>query len=62
MEIEEGPQMKLCSNENCKKGLGATRKKFQPEKPWGKYCCRECGDIVRRMRYYHSHKVKKPKT
>lgn len=34
----------ICANELC-------GKKFKPKKPWGKYCCRRCGDAVRQRRH-----------
>jgi hypothetical protein len=43
--MEEGDRtMKTCDNLEC-------RKKFKPKKPWGKYCCRRCGDLVRQRRF-----------
>lgn len=35
------------------------QKEFTPQKTWGKYCSRKCGDIAR-MRAYRERK--KPKT
>lgn len=51
--------MKLCGNDRCKRGPGGKRKQFESEKIWGAYCCRQCGDAVRRRRYYLGQKDKK---
>ena len=49
----------ICQNERCKRGPGGTVAKLKIVKEWKKYCSRECGDAVRRLRYYYAHKEMK---
>lgn len=49
----------LCGNSNCIRGKGKRRGKrasFRKRKAWSLYCSRECGDAVRRLRYYYAGK------
>lgn len=58
MPEPEGHQTwRECANEYCKRGPGGTRKRKQFEKEWGRYCSRQCGDAVRRLRHYYKQKA-----
>lgn len=48
--------LKTCVNPNCKRGENRLPAQFEPGKAWGLYCCKKCGDAVRRLRYYYKHK------
>lgn len=49
-----------CLNENCTHGPKKQRAaRMKSDKAWALYCCKLCGDAVRRRKYYLGQKDKK---